>query len=318
MSNNERRPPPTHNITQVRTPMFLPVKQFKKAVDESVVHTYENNIATIQVSGPRLNQSHRDILDLIFSSYDVVNETGDGSVEYAFSLYDLQKRLGKKTLNNQAWIEQKLNDLQKVKFRMRLKEDAAALKGITFNVNDFHFSVLNDTARSTEHGSGKTGKGLYVVQFNRYYMRFIEADLKVYYDANLLDSLIDVENPQVRAIIRYCLSHGSVKGYKFHEPLKKVFSMIGLVEPFLPLSSISKYKKEILAHTDLLRDTFGIEIKPMKTRSELGVYYQHKDGNGVTFGERDKDIADDFERLMPSRPSYFNEDQIDLFGEDED
>ena len=313
--SNDRRLPPTHTITQVRTPMFLPVKQFKKAVDESIVHTYENSIATVEVSGPRLNQSHRDILDLIFSSYEVVNETGDGSVEYAFTLYDLQKRLGKKTLNNQAWIEQKLNDLKKVQFRMRLKEDAAALKGIRFKVNDFHFSVLNDTARSSEHGSGKTGEGLYVVQFNRYYMRFIEADLKVRYDANLLDSLIDVESPQVRAIIRYCLSHGSVKGYKFHEPLKKVFNMIGLAEPFLPPSSISKYKKEILAHTDLLRDTFGIEIKPMKTRSELGVYYQHKEGNGVTFEKPHADIADNFERVMPS---YFNEDQIDLFGEDED
>ncbi|MFK0569637.1 hypothetical protein [Endozoicomonas sp.] len=213
------------------------------------------------VRGKRLTQEHRDLVGVILTHYKPSAIYSDGSWEFRFTLYDLQKALGKNSHRNNNWIKSKLDDLQIV--QIILEPSKGQFERIAC-------SVLNDHClmRGNNIETGKTGNPLYTVTFNRHYLAFFEEDINVHTEA-LTDAILDLENPATQSLVRYCLTHNEL-----NMRLSQILNNIGVQPDGMAKETRSRVKKKVISELDVLRDKFGINIEIKTGEKDPIVYYK--------------------------------------------
>ena len=192
-----------------------------------------------------------------------INLYNDGSLEFIFTLYDLQKEMGKNSLNANYWLLEKLDELQYAQLKVRPEN------GI---FEEITFSVLNDHAVFREK-VGKTGKPYHSVTFNKYYLQMFEVDINAYTGV-LTKKIIGLNSAGAQALVRYCLSHKNVN-IRFSKLLKN----IGLTSSLIPKETVSRVKKKVLEMQDQLSEYFGINFncntEGYSDKDPLVTYKQH-------------------------------------------
>lgn len=256
---------PTSTLCQMRIPIYLPLNQARKS-NEQRAWVYTSRYGDVTFKNGRLTQEHRNIVDVIFSYYKPTAIHDDGTVEFKFTLYELQKDLQKKSTSNHTWIKKKLDELQGIQLIIEPQKDR-----LKCSFTKVTCSVLNDHAVSDEaDDTGQNGQPLYTVSFNKYYMRLFEQDMQVHTEL-LTGSIIGLKHSACQALVRYCLSHERV-----NMRLSKLLINIGVSADSMSKQGISRVKQGILVHAQILKEQFGIDISANNRRDPLVTYKKHK------------------------------------------
>jgi len=224
--------------------LFAPVD---KILDPSryqiYTNVYEDERYEVSVSGTRLTQIHRDILDiaLFYGSYKIEEEIEQTIPVRTFSLYEIQKHLQYRNKNNNTWLKEKLQDLKRATIVIydKKKDD------------DIEFNIIRVAKRSHKLQE-------YVLVFEELYFEFFEKSIGINYK-ELLSEILKLKHPQTKAVIRYMLSHQ--KGHQIN--IDKLLRKIGVVGEE---GNIKYYRRAVLEELEEIGDKFNIQL--IKTSSD--------------------------------------------------
>ena len=266
---------PITTVTQCRVPIFWPMSKppRSESVDDLVI---ENKWGRAIIKRCKLTQVHRNLLDLIFAHHHGIYFDEDGSVWLLIDLYEIQKMFQIEETNH-SWLVEKLDDLTEALFVTETKHWV-----ITSGIIHKHAYSKTDA----DHPFNKFGDNkLYYVVFESEFMRFFKLDTNLYYEA-LLDKIIALKYGSSQALARFCLSHRQV-----NMKLESILTKIGVFRSEMTKQQRNNVRKQVLHEAEKLKNDFGIEIKPMKDKKRLGVFYsQHK----KVWFENPKKMAKDF------------------------
>jgi len=192
-------------VKEVKMNIFAPYEKAEKEALDSVI--YEDDSVTVELKGFKLNQIHRDILD-------IATYYGDNKLEYMsednrasrlFSLYEVQKRLNYKACRNNKWLDSKFSEMQQSVIRITDKKEG----------NWIQFNIIEVAMFSKKQGK-------YALVLSEHYMKFFENEISIGYKP-YLDQILNL-SPQGRALARYIISFSN----DFKIGLDKAMHKIGI------------------------------------------------------------------------------------------
>lgn len=211
------------------------------------------------ISGIRLTQIHRDILDiaLFYGDYKLEEEIEENIPVRTFSLYTIQKHLQSKYKNNNEWLIQKFEELQRAMITVEDKK-------------------RNDTYKFNIIRASKHSKGLntFVLVFEEIYLNFFESRISINYK-ELLEDILKLKYPQTKAAVRYLLSHTDGHNINIDKLLQKIGVQGGQ-------RNLEIARKNVLDELTRKGNKFNIELilnnknTRIKTDTTL-VYTRHKE-----------------------------------------
>ena len=266
---------------QSRTAMFLPVQQISKNFASCDI-VVTNEYGTITLRECKLTQVHRNIIDVIFSSYEPIR-FDDGSVAFSFSKYDLLKSLGHSARRNTKWLENKFEEMRKASVVLEANQSGRTTTGYQGVVREH---------QETRFKSSQ-GTPLYGVVFSSNFMKMFDIDLTVH-SAKLTPKILGLEHAVTQAFVRACISHRQI-----NRDLDEILVSIGVNHDSVSDRAYRKNRKSVLDEMEALESEFGIIIKPMqKDSNKWGVFYaQHKD---VWFSNPNQNISLEQKELFSS------------------
>ena len=243
----------TSTIEELRVPIYAPVKQlppqsaaakdFKK---NNNVRVLETKWGQVEIRNRLLTQTHKDIMDLIFTYNKKIKKLENGSIALYFSQSEISKfyNIGDnddKVVNkskNLKWFRQKLDEIADC--RIQYKDN---------NGNEIDFRIILKKAFSAS-------ENLYGIVLDSNYIEFYEKGLSVNYSSKIPD-LILVDSPLVKSIIRFFFTHKALN-------LTLEDILVTVVFP-LPASirTLQTAKKTLREHVDVFKQ-FDIEYNPKK------------------------------------------------------
>ncbi|SCN46472.1 hypothetical protein BAZMOX_00432_1 [methanotrophic endosymbiont of Bathymodiolus azoricus (Menez Gwen)] len=229
---------------EVKQNLFAPVDKIGNPENYQIETTvYSDNKNDVVISGTRLTQLHRDILDiaLYHGSYKLEDEVDENMPIRTFSLHQIQKHLNHKQKNNQAWLKKKFQELKRATILIYDKD----------RDEDIEFNIIRVAKRSHKLGE-------FVLVMEELYMAFFENEISVNYK-ELLPSILGLKHPQTKAIVRYLLSHQS--GHQIN--IDKLLRKIGLQGEE---GNLKYYRRVVLEELEEIGDKFNIEL--IKTSSD--------------------------------------------------
>jgi len=219
-----------NTVKEAKLNIFAPYEKEKVEQLKSII--YESEQFRVLLDGYKLNQIHRDILDIAtyYGDNSLEELTEDKRPIRLFSLYDIQKHLNYKAKRNNKWIEDKFAEMQKSIIRI---EDKLSNDWIQFHIID--------VARYSE----KQKK--YALILSELYMSFFEREISINYKPYLGDIL--QLNAQSRALARYILSHSN----SFHIDLDRLMEKIGISKSRISRQAFDYNRNKILEDKDKLK-----------------------------------------------------------------
>jgi hypothetical protein len=247
---------------EVKLNIFAPVdKIFDKDKYKIETVVYDDKKYSVTISGTRLTQIHRDILDiaLFHGSSELEEQVKEDIPVRTFSLYEIQKHLKYKNRYNNTWLISKFKELKRATIIIRDKELE----------EEVEFNIIRIAKRSEKLKE-------FVLVFEELYMNFFENQISIDYK-KLLDNILSIKHPQTKACIRYLLSFKSGHQINIDSLLKKV-GVRGEQNNF------NYYRKIVIEELESVKDQFNIELiktsSDGRKRSDLTVKYtKHSDVN---------------------------------------
>ncbi len=218
-----------NTVAEAKLNIFAPFE--KEKTEELKCVIFESNKYKVTLDGYKLNQIHRDIIDIASyygdNSFD--GRTADIRPLRTFSLYDIQKHLNYKSKNQNEWIEEKFREMQKSLIKIEDKE-----KGdwVQFNIIE------------VAKYSKKLNK--YAIVLSETYTLFFENEISINYKAYLSEILS--LNAQTRALVRFIISHSN----SFHIDLDKAMEKIGITKKKITTRAFNYNRKRILEDKEQL------------------------------------------------------------------
>ena len=218
--------------TELKNNIFLPYEKEKKEPIKSLV-IFELGGIKITINGYKLNQLHRDILDiaLYYGDDSLEEKTFDKRPIRLISLYEIQKHLQYKSRFNNRWLDEKIQELKRTTINIKINR----LGWAEFNIIDI--------ARYSE----KQQK--YVIIISDWYMRFFEKEISIGYK-EYLSLILSLKNPQSKALARYILSHSN----DFQIDLDKAMEHIGINRNKMSIQNFRWNKNKILEDVEKLKE----------------------------------------------------------------
>jgi len=263
-------------VHQCRGGPFLPVSQVPNGF-KGRDFRFSNQWGTCVVRDSFLTQTHYNIIDAIFDNSKLTRTALDGQVLVVFSPYDILCAIGHKQKNNHAWLDEKMENFRKVKVDTELNGLV-----ITGGIVRKHAkkSLVDNKEAQRRGGIAENAKYWYVI-FEAEYSRFFLYDVKVHYQALLLE-IFRLKHGVTQAVVRFCLSHDQV-----NMALDDVLLAIGAFDCLRPedeeeqgqvtivteTRTQRKIRKKIRDEAEALKRDFGIEIRKMGDGRE-GVFYR--------------------------------------------
>jgi len=241
----------TSSVEELRVPIYAPVKQlppqsaaakdFKK---NSNVRIIETKWGHVEIRNRLLTQTHKDIMDLIFTYNKKIKRLDDGSIALYFSQSEISKAYNTSDNNNTntsknlKWFRQKLDEIADC--RIQYKDN---------NDNEIDFRVILKKAFSAK-------ENLYGIVLDSNYVEFYEKGLSVNYSSKI-PKLISVDSPLVKSIIRFFFTHKAI-----NLSLENILITVGFPLP-ASVRTMQTAKKTLREHVDVFKQ-FDIIYDPKK------------------------------------------------------
>lgn len=241
----------TSSVEELRVPIYAPVKQLPPQSSAAKEFKKNNNVRTIEtkwghveIRNRLLTQTHKDIMDLIFTYNKKVKRLDDGTIALYFSQSEISKAYSNSdnsessinTSKNLKWFRQKLDEIADC--RIQYKDN----KG-----NEIDFRVILKKAFSSK-------ENLYGIVLDPNYVEFYEKGLSVNYSSKI-PKLISVESPLVKSIIRFFFTHKAL-----NLSLKNILITVGFPFP-ASVRTMQTAKKTLREHVDVFKQ-FNIDYDP--------------------------------------------------------
>ena len=232
----------TSSVEELRVPIYAPVKQLPPQSSAAKEFKKNNNIRKIEtkwghveIRNRLLTQTHKDIMDLIFTYHKKIKRLDDGSIALYFSQSEISKVYNnsddESSINkskNLKWFRQKLDEIADC--RIQYKDN----KG-----NEIDFRVILKKAFSAK-------ENLYGIVLDSNYVEFYEKGLSVNYSSKIPE-LISVDSPLVKSIIRFFFTHKAI-----NLSLENILITIGFPLP-ASIRTLQTAKKTLREHIDVFK-----------------------------------------------------------------
>lgn len=241
----------TSSVEELRVPIYAPVKQLPPQSIAAIEFKKNKNIRTIQtkwgyveIRNRLLTQTHKDIMDIIFTYKKSLKRLEDGSIAVYFSQSEISKIYNKNeddepnNSKNLKWFRQKLDEISDCRIQYRDN-----------NGNEIDFRIILKKAFSTK-------ENLYGIVLDSNYVEFYEKGLSVNYSSKVPD-LISIDSPLVKSIIRFFFTHKAI-----NFSLENVLHTIGFPLP-ASVRTIQMTKKTLKESISIF-ESFGIRYDPKK------------------------------------------------------
>jgi hypothetical protein len=217
--------------------IFAPLDKLNPENYQMETVVFEDNKHRVAVSGIRLTQLHRDILDiaLFHGDYRLENEIKENIPVRTFSLYKIQEHLRHKNRKNVSWLKEKFAELKRATILIEYKDDD----------EDIEFNIIRVAKRSHKLGE-------YVLVLEELYMAFFEKEIGIDYK-ELLPDILSLKHAQTKAVVRYMLSHQA--GHKIN--IDKLLRKIGVQGE---QRNLEYHRKQVLQELEEVGDKFNIEL----------------------------------------------------------
>ena len=219
-------------VKEAKLNIFAP---FEKGVTEKIVNdiVYEDEHCKVTINGFKLNQIHRDILDIAcyYGDNSLDARSSDIRPLRLFSLYDIQKHLKYKSKNQNSWIVKKFDEIQMSLISIEDKTKQEILK----------FSIIDVAKYSIKQKR-------YALIISSLYMKFFENEISINYKPYLAQ-ILDL-NSQTRALVRYILSHSN----NFQIDLDLAMEKIGIEKNNISKQAFTKSRNRILDDEEKLKE----------------------------------------------------------------
>jgi len=236
-----------NTVKEAKLNIFAPYEKQKSQKLEGKI--FESDKYSVELNGYKLNQIHRDIIDIASYHGDTSLEAqmSDARPLRTFSLYDIQKHLNYKSKNQNKWIDDKFKEISRSTIKIIDKQEG---DWIEFNIIDVAMFRKKINA--------------YAMVISELYMLFFENEITINYKYYLSDILL--LNAQSRALARYILSHSN----SFSIRLDKAMERIGISTDNITAKSFRENRKRILDDREQLIKLNIIlrENKDYSTRSQ--------------------------------------------------
>jgi len=233
----------TSSVEELRVPIYAPVKQLPPQSSAAKDFKKNNNVRIIEtkwghveIRNRLLTQTHKDIMDLIFTYNKKIKRLEDGTIALYFSQSEISKAYNNtdeteattKTSKNLKWFRQKLDEIADC--RIQYKDN----KG-----NEIDFRVILKKAFSSK-------ENLYGIVLDSNYVEFYEKGLSVNYSSKI-PKLISVESPLVKSIIRFFFTHKAL-----NLSLDNMLITVGFPLP-ASIRTMQTAKKTLREHVDVFK-----------------------------------------------------------------
>lgn len=244
----------TSSVEELRVPIYAPVKQLPPQSVAAKDFKKNNNVRIIQtkwghveIRNRLLTQTHKDIMDLIFTYHKKRKRLEDGTIALYFSQSEISRIYNKDEENenkskNLKWFRQKMDEISDCRIQYKDNEG---------NEIDFRI-ILKKAFSSTEN--------LYGIVLDPNYVEFYEKGLSVNYSSKIPD-LISVDSPLVKSIIRFFFTHKAI-----NLSLENVLMTVGFPFP-ASTRTLQTAKKTLREHVEVFKQ-FDIEYD-----SEKEIFY---------------------------------------------
>ncbi|PHR52950.1 MAG: hypothetical protein COA44_15885 [Arcobacter sp.] len=243
----------TSTVEELRVPIYAPVKQLPPQSSAVIEFKKNNNVRIIktkwgqvEIRNRLLTQTHKDIMDLIFTYKKKIKRLDDGTIALYFSQSEISKMYNQdpteedksKKSKNLKWFRQKLDEIADC--RIQYKDNTG---------NEIDFRIILKKAYSAQ-------EDLFGIILDSNYVEFYEKGLSVNYSSKLPD-LIAIESPLVKSIVRFFFTHKAL-----NLSLENVLETVGFPLP-ASIRTLQTAKKTLRENIELFK-TFGIEYNSKK------------------------------------------------------
>jgi hypothetical protein len=242
----------TSSVEELRVPIYAPVKQLPPQSTAAIEFKKNKNVRTIQtkwgyveIRNRLLTQTHKDIMDIIFTYKKHLKRLDDGSIAVYFSQSEISKIYSgssdddeSSSSKNLKWFRQKLDEISDCRIQYRDN-----------NGNEIDFRIILKKAFSTK-------ENLYGIVLDTNYVEFYEKGLSVNYSSKVPD-LISIESPLVKSIIRFFFTHKAI-----NLSLENILQTVGFPMP-ASIRTMQTTKKSLKENIDVF-ERFGIRYDPKK------------------------------------------------------
>jgi len=242
----------TSSVEELRVPIYAPVKQLPPQSKAAKDFKQNNNIRIIEtkwghveIRNRLLTQTHKDIMDLIFTYKKKIKRLEDGTIALYFSQSEISKFYNKNDDENKSnksknlkWFRQKLDEIADC--RIQYKDNSG---------NEIDFRVILKKAFSSK-------ENLYGIVLDSNYVEFYEGGLSVNYSSKI-PKLISVDSPLVKSIIRFFFTHKAI-----NLSLENILQTVGFPLP-ASIRTLQTAKKTLRENVETFKQ-FDIEYNPKK------------------------------------------------------
>jgi hypothetical protein len=236
---NKRHHHAVTTVTQSRSAIFAPT--LRPTAKSTAVVVVQTPWATATVSRVQLTQTHRDILDVLFTFF-TPHYRPDGSLVFCFSPHSVMRRLGHRGGVNLQWLRGKFDDLE----------------GASLEVKTSQYTVRTSIIR--KHGWRHDGSQ-YAAVLESDYVAFFAKDVRVHSEA-LTNAIMELEHAPAKALVRFVLTHQN-----WNQPLRQTLDYLGYIGGD---RSRRRAMAEIRSESAALQRDFGIRLDGKNV-----VYRQH-------------------------------------------
>ena len=233
----------TSSVEELRVPIYAPVKQLPPQSAAAKNFKKNNNVRIIEtkwghvgIRNRLLTQTHKDIMDLIFTHNKMIKRLEDGTIALYFSQSEISKFYNSSNENdanvnkskNLKWFRQKLDEIADCRIQYRDNRG-----------NEIDFRVILKKAFSSK-------ENLYGIVLDSNYVEFYEKGLSVNYSSKVSD-LISVDSPLVKSIIRFFFTHKAI-----NLSLENILQTIGFPLP-ASARTLQTAKKTLREHIGIFK-----------------------------------------------------------------
>ncbi len=235
---------PTSTVSQSRVPIFAPVtRKAPNKVSRGNV-TFKTSWGTCTIQDCQLTQVHRDFIDSILTYHDNITRHDTGDITYYVKPYAIMKKMGWSRPNT-TWFNKIIEELRTTTLHLHELSWRITV-GIVIR-HKYISSYINQN-------SSKFGQEMpYAVQFSSEFLKIFQLETRVHYP-RLLDSVLAIESPLIRALVRYCFTHNNV-----FIRLDNLLEILGAIDNQMSSRARRAKLAELRNSTDLL-SIFGITI----------------------------------------------------------
>lgn len=222
-------------ITEIKLNIFLPSKKHKI---DNFINEYENDYYKVKLKGNMLQQTHKDILDIIlyFGNKEFDGQLKNNYFIRTISLYKIKEHLGYTNSNNTQWIKNKINEIQQTLIEITDKKNSKSWK----------FRIIDSAKHSKKLNT-------YVIIIDNLYFEFFKSSISLDY-SYYLKHILNLNNAITKASIRYLLTHKN--GHQIN--VNKLLLKLGFINK--TERNLNKLRAKLLKELEEVKNIFNIEL----------------------------------------------------------